>query len=105
MSGHLEILKSMFPAQILLDVDEIARCMRVSPGHIYNLVSAKKFPLKLERGFGNRVTVSLVALANYLDKTLLPDTAVPGYQVIIKKKVGRPRKLQSQIAAFAPSTL
>lgn len=87
---------SIFPGKIFLDVEDIAKCLGHSKGHIYNLSSAKKLPFQLDWGLGDKVQVSIVEMAKYLDSKLepkkeeLPSTlASPVY--IEKKKVGRPR--------------
>ncbi|WP_247869743.1 hypothetical protein [Herbaspirillum sp. ST 5-3] len=100
--SHLPILIGMFPGQVLLDADDIAKCMRVSAGHIYNLASdgelQKKIKLheekKKEKGKKQRILVSIIEMARYLDKKLEPEkneevqeTPIP--QLI--KKRGRPR--------------
>jgi hypothetical protein len=53
MADHLEVLQGMFPNEILLDVKQITRVLKVSPGHIYNLSSAGNLPFKVHRRAGN----------------------------------------------------
>jgi hypothetical protein len=96
MSDHLQVLMSIFPGKIFLDVEDIAKCLGQSKGHIYNLSSAKKLPFQLEWGLGDKIQVSIVEMAKYLDSKLepkkeevFPALASPVY--IEKKKVGRPR--------------
>ena len=94
MSGHLPILQSMFPGKLMLDADDIASCMQVSTGHIYNLVSKKTLPIKINHGLGNRVMVSIVQMAQYLDSRLLDsaEKVISVQEPEGKKKVGRPRR-------------
>jgi hypothetical protein len=96
MSKHLPVLISMFPGKMMLGVDELASLLEYSKGHIYNLASAKKLPFKVATDIGDRLLVSIVELADYLDSKLLtlppgsqsPPEAVPASPV---RKVGRPR--------------
>jgi len=84
----------MFPGQILLSVDQIAKCLKWSKGHVYNLSYTKKLPFPLIEGNGG-VQVSIIAMADYLDTTLEPkvieDRSVPVPDLIVAKKRGRPR--------------
>ena len=96
MSGHLQVLMSIFPGKIFLDVEDIAKCLGQSKGHIYNLSSAKKLPFQLEWGLGDKIQVSIVEMAKYLDSKLEPKKEEPPAALaspvyIEKKKVGRPR--------------
>ena len=96
MSKHLPVLVSMFPGKMMLGVDELASLLEYSKGHIYNLASAKKLPFKVATDIGDRLLVSIVELADYLDSKLLtnspgpqtPPEAAPASPV---RKVGRPR--------------
>jgi hypothetical protein len=94
-STHLPVLQSMFPGKLMLDVDDIAKCLNVSKGHIYNLVHKEKLPLSLRNnhGLGDKVMVSIGQMARYLDGTLwdspLPVESKPGFERA--RKVGRPR--------------
>ena len=94
MSRHLPLLQSMFPGQILLSVDQIAKCLKWSKGHVYNLSYTKKLPFPLIEGNGG-VQVSIIAMADYLDTTLEPkvieDRSVPVPDLIVAKRRGRPR--------------
>jgi hypothetical protein len=90
MSEHLSILKEMFPGQLVLDVDQIAQCMKVGKGHIYNLASAKKLPFRLDQGLA-KSSVSIVRFAQYLDSQLTPDKADVAMLVAVRKGPGRPR--------------
>jgi hypothetical protein len=91
MSLHLQVLTSMFPNTLMLDVDQIASCLKLSPGHIYNMVCAKEFPIKLVPGFGRGKRVSIVQMAKYLDETLLDPAPPEAPSPLAKRKVGRPR--------------
>lgn len=96
MSGHLQVLMSIFPGKVFLDVEDIAKCLGQSKGHIYNLSSAKKLPFQLEWGLGDKIQVSIVEMAKYLDSKLEPKkeeppAALASPVLIEKKKVGRPR--------------
>lgn len=77
----------------MLDIDQIATLTKYSKGHIYNLASAKKLPFKLATGLGDKILVSIVEMADYLDSKLLSQTVEePAPEpVAVKKKVGRPR--------------
>lgn len=94
MSRHLPLLQAMFPGQILLTVDQIAKCLKWSKGHVYNLSYTKKLPFPLIEGNGG-VQVSIIAMADYLDTTLEPkvieDRLVPVPDLIVAKRRGRPR--------------
>lgn len=94
----------MFPNKIMLDVDDIAKALSHSKGHIYNLCSpkmikktGKSLPFKLD-GNSDRILVSIVEIANYMDKDLLTKTekqevekpSVPSMIVKPKPKRGRP---------------
>jgi hypothetical protein len=99
VSEHLQILKEMFPNQLVLDIDQIAKCMRVGKGHIYNLVSAKKLPFRLDKGLA-RSSVSIVRFAQYLDSQLVPEPAQSPTAVAVRRTAGRPRKPTK--ASFQP---
>jgi len=98
MSQHLPILQGMFPNKVLLGPEEIATVLDISTNHVYNLSSSGKLGFKLA-GITNRVQVSIVELARYLDeKTVkaaepvaMPEPPPIPVPQLIKKKVGRPR--------------
>lgn len=69
MSAHLPILQAMFPNKAVLDVEDIAKCLCLSKAHIYRLSSHKKLPFKTSE-LSDRVLVSIVEMANYLDGTI-----------------------------------
>jgi hypothetical protein len=86
----------MFPNKLMLDVDDLAKCLNYSRGHIYNLSSAKELPFKLD-DHSDKIQISIVAFAKYLDskledvvkpKEVSQPVAVPE---LIKKR-GRPRQ-------------
>lgn len=110
MSEHLEILKEMFPQKLMLDVSDIAKCLNISKGHVYNLSSAKKLPFILD-DHTDKVQVSIVAMARYLDSkisaSVVPEVVqeekIPVPDLIQKKKKGRPRNTQRLQLAFQSS--
>lgn len=88
----------MFPEKLFLNVEDIAKLLQVSKGHIYNLSSAKKLPFDIAP-HSDKVLVSIVAMAKYLDSTLSvkeePKEEVvhqPSVPELIKRKPGRPKK-------------
>jgi len=107
MSGHLEILKEMFPQKLFLDASDIAKCLNISKGHVYNLSSAKKLPFVLD-DHTDKVQVSIVAMARYLDNKIdapvqlvvVEEEKTPVPDLIQKKKRGRPRNSQRSQLAF-----
>jgi len=97
MAGHLDVLMVMFPNKIMLETNDIAKCLGVSKQHIYNLCSPKSgktFPLKLNEDSG-RIQVSIVEMARYLDSKLDGSESKQEKQtdlvVVEVKKKGRPR--------------
>lgn len=96
----------MFPGDVLLDAEQIARCFKVSKGHIYNLSSGapgKDLPFKLVERIGPKVSVSIVEFADYLDTELLTTPPqVPPVPVASKRPAGRPRgSKNAKLAAYA----
>lgn len=89
----------MFPGRILLGVEEIASLLNVSKGHVQNLCYSNRLPVKLhiDKSLSNRIQVSIVEMARYLDGKLenLPiqeekkEPSIPS--MVIKPKRGRPR--------------
>ena len=110
MSEHLEILKEMFPQKLMLDVSDIAKCLNISKGHVYNLSSAKKLPFILD-DHTDIVQVSIVAMARYLDSKIsssaiaqeIKEEPVSVPDLIQPKKRGRPRNSQRVQLAFQSS--
>ncbi len=105
MSKHLPVLMAMFPGEMMLDVDQIASLTKYSKGHIYNLASKDQLPFMPARSLGDRILVSIVEMADYLDSNLLSKgtakEVVPPVEE--KRKVGRPRgstKARLEIHSF-----
>ena len=91
----MPLLQHQFPGQILLSVDDIAKCLKWSKGHIYNLSYRKELPFPLIDGKGG-VQVSIIAMADYLDGTLEPKAEPVGYSTPVPelakaRRRGRPR--------------
>lgn len=91
----MPLLQQQFPEQILLSVDDIAKCLKWSKGHIYNLSYRKELPFPLIDGKGG-VQVSIIAMADYLDGTLEPKAepvvySTPVPELARAKRRGRPR--------------
>lgn len=101
--SHLPILIAMFPGKVLLTVDDIAKCLNVSRGHIYNLSSKDRLKLKLYKEEGSdKILVSIIEMARYLDRKLEPDEKEPSTETPVPqliKKRGRPRGSVSKIQA------
>ena len=107
MSRHLPLLQQQFPDQILLSVDDIAKCLKWSKGHIYNLSYKKELPFPLIDGKGG-VQVSIIAMADYLDGTLepkveQPNQSTPVSELVRARRRGRPRgsDLSASLEAMA----
>lgn len=98
---HLPVLMAMFPGVAMLDVDQIASLTKYAKGHIYNLSSTDRLPFKPAKELGDKILVSIVEMAAYMDKTMLSDSqgeAVVETEVA-KRKPGRPRgTTKSQLA-------
>jgi hypothetical protein len=90
---HLPVLMAMFPGVAMLDVDQIASLTKYGKGHIYNLSSTDRLPFKPAKELGDKILVSIVEMAAYMDKTMLSNSQ--GETVIepevVKRKPGRPR--------------
>lgn len=99
--SHLPVLVAMYPGKVFLTVEDIARLLNLSKGHIYNLSSAKRLPFKLD-DHSDKIQVSIVAMAKYLDskieepKVKEENSPVPD---LIKKR-GRPRGASRVQMAF-----
>jgi hypothetical protein len=96
-----------FPGKLMLDVDDIAAVTVYSKGHIYNLASADKLPFKMAKELGDKILVSIVEMADYLDSKLLSKgervEASDASSTPPKRKVGRPRgttKAALQVRCF-----
>jgi hypothetical protein len=113
MNAHLPLLTAMFPGKAFLDVDEIASCLRVSRDHIYRLSSKKALPVKVS-SLSDRLLVSIVEMANYLDSELTAPVVepvveskpeLPSVPSLIVRKVGKPRgKTRTQVLFQAALT-
>lgn len=108
--SSLALLQQLYPGKVVLSVEEIARCLNLSRDHIYRLASADKLPFPLLKGLGDKIQVSVVALANYLDgPPVEPQKAEPAPSATpstttLKPKTGRPRgALTQRVAAFQSS--
>lgn len=110
-TSHLELLREMFPEKFVLDIAEVAQVLGCSKQWIYVQSSRKALPFaKLP---GSRIRVTVLELARYLDASgaqpdvgevaaateegLASSDEVQGVQEqpVAKKKVGRPRKIDS----------
>ena len=100
---HLPVLMAMFPGVAMLDVDQIASLTKYAKGHIYNLSSTDRLPFKPAKELGDKILVSIVEMAAYMDKTMLSDAQI-GTVVepeVVKRKPGRPRgTTKSQLAVL-----
>jgi hypothetical protein len=102
---HLPVLMAMFPGVAMLDVDQIASLTKYAKGHIYNLSSTDRLPFKPSKELGDKILVSIVEMAAYMDKTMLSDSP-KGAAVeseVVKRKPGRPRgttKAQMAVHGF-----
>lgn len=90
---HLPVLMAMFPGVAMLDVDQIASLTKYAKGHIYNLSSTDKLPFKPAKVLGDKILVSIVEMAAYMDKTMLSDSPSGAVEApkVVKRKPGRPR--------------
>lgn len=94
MAGHLDVLMNMFPQKALLNADDLAKAISVSRQHIYNLINRDELPFKLEKKKGSkeRIQVSIIDVARYLDSKLeTREVKREEIEVVDKPKVGRPR--------------
>ncbi|WP_157443423.1 hypothetical protein [Curvibacter lanceolatus] len=89
----------------MLDIDQIASLTRYGRGHLYNLNYEGKLPFKVSRGPRNKILVSIIEFAAYLDKTSLSEYAPPVDQPpeLIVKKPGRPRGATTRASATVSS--
>jgi len=107
---HLPVLTAMFPGVLMLDVEQVAKVLDCAKGHLYNLCSKGRLPFKLAQGEGKRFRVSIIELADYMDKTMLTDQPKPGASspvpVEVKRKPGRPRgSTKASTLAFQQSLM
>lgn len=92
MSRHLEVLRGLFPGKVMLNVEDIASLTNYSKGHIYNLACTNELPFKVSRTLGDKILVSIIEMADYLDSDLLSKRAEPELAPQSEpKKRGRPR--------------
>lgn len=106
-SRHLPLLNQMYPGILLLDVDQIARCINWNPGSIYNLLSDSKLPFKVQKVGGKRCA-SILELADYLDSFLTStdvhlESKVDSIVTAKKNGPGRPRgstKARAEVQIF-----
>jgi len=87
---HLPVLMAMFPGVVMLDVDQIASLTKYAKGTIDNLASFNRLPFKPARDLGERILVSIIELADYMDKTMLSDSqsTIRVEQVVTKYEGG-----------------
>ena len=103
----------MFPGKVLLGVEEIATLLNVSAGHIKNLCYMNRLPFKLhkDKSLSNRIQVSIIELARYLDSKLenvveedkKEDKPPVPSMIVQPKKRGRPRGVTRRQAFFQSS--
>lgn len=110
MNSHLPVLMSMFPGKTFLDVDDIAKCMSVSKAHIYRLSSKNELKVRTAEG-SDRLLVSIVEMANYLDSQLSDfgvekkeqpkvEEPPPVHTLIVRAKSGRRKTSLKQQMSF-----
>ena len=110
-ASHLELLREKFPEKFVLDIAEIAKVLGCSKQWIY--VQSSRNALPFTKMPGSRIRVTVIELARYLDASgVQPDAcdvvepiedgvASSGEvqevqkQPVAKKKIGRPRKIDS----------
>lgn len=110
-TSHLELLRQMFPDQLVLDITEIATVLGCSKKRLYTLSSKNELPFATLPGF--RIQVTMMELARYLDASgaqpdacdvveAIEDGAASTEEVqlvqeqpVVQKKIGRPRKIDS----------
>ena len=109
--SHLELLRQKFPEKFVLDIAEVAMVLGCSKQWLYVQSSRKTLPFaKLP---GSRIRVTVMELARYLDasgaqpdadKVVTPiekgtvssdEVQLAQEQPVAKKKIGRPRKIDS----------
>lgn len=110
-TGHLALLRQMFPDKFVLDIADIAQVLGCSKQWIYVQSSRKALPFaKLP---GSRIRVTVMELARYLDASgaqpdvgdvvepienraaSAGDAPLVQEQPVGQKKIGRPRKIDS----------
>lgn len=64
---HLQLLHSLFPGCAWLTVPQVAACLKLSAGHIYNLHSTGRLPFKMTKYQSGRLRASVQDIAAYMD--------------------------------------
>lgn len=64
---HLPLLQSLFPGCAWLTVPQVAACLKLSAGHIYNLHSTGRLPFKMTKNQSGRLRASVWDIAAYMD--------------------------------------
>lgn len=108
-TGHLALLRQTFPDKFVFDIAEVAMVLGCSKKRLYTLSSKKELPFATLPGF--RVQVTVMELARYLDEasglTRVGEVVRPNGEglartgdvqevqelPVVKKKIGRPRKI------------
>ena len=110
-TSHLELLREMFPEKFVLDIGEVVKVLGCSKQWIY--VQSSRNALPFAKLPGSRIRVTVMELARYLDASgAQPDAGevakpieeepartdevqLVQEQSVVKKKIGRPRKIDS----------
>ena len=66
-AGYLPVLMQMFPGRAWLTVPQIAACLRLSTGHIYNLCSSGRMPFRVVKNQSGRLRASVRDIAAYME--------------------------------------
>lgn len=61
----------MFPGKIWLNVPQVAACLHLSTGHIYNQHSAGSLPFKMKKDQSGRLRASVLDIADYMERQQL----------------------------------
>lgn len=70
-SNALGRLKQMFPGKMWLTVPQVAVCLNLSAGHLYNQHSAGCLPFKVKKDNSGRLRASMLDLAEYMERQQL----------------------------------
>ena len=110
-TSHLELLREMFPEKFVLDIGEVVKVLGCSKQWIY--VQSSRNALPFAKLPGSRIRVTVMELARYLDASgaqpdvcdvdePIEDRVASSAEVqevqeqpVAKKKIGRPRKIDS----------
>ena len=87
-TGHLELLRQMFPEKFVLGIDEIAKVLGCSKQWIY--VQSSRNALPFAKLPGSRIRVTVMELARYLDASGAQPDADKVVTPIEKGTVNRP---------------